>query len=641
MYREAVVANSQMFANFDKYLSMRDLYFPYVGQYNHLSGNKNHLIVCVNGEISFLDKGWEKSFGYKKDALITDIKAVNYDLRIQLNINDMIHKYMPVYIRKLKVKNLSSHKKDVKIFFYHDFRLNETTVGNTALYHPDLKGVVHYREATYLFISICPEISEYTIKKKEESSILEIENGSLSMNPIARGDIDSAVSYNIELDGNEEKEFYYYIVAGHSFDDIEEKLIKLRADTTEHFVEETEIYWKAWLNERKEIKRSIDDEIKELYDRSLLIIKAHMDKDGSIIASADSSIFQRFNKDHYAYSWPRDNSFIVMALDRAGYGHATKRFFEFCVRTLTKKGYFLQKYLPDGSFGSSWHPWIDEKGNPQLPIQEDETALVIWALFSHYQETKDVEFIDRIYNQLVRPAAYFMMNYRDRETGLPRESYDPWEERRGVGTYTCATVFAGLLSASKLAHLTGNLDEARKFKDVAEEVREGILKYLYDESENRFIRMLYRDSSGKIKKDKTVGASLMAVFFTGLLPPDDYRVINTVNAIREKLWIDEGIKGLARFENDEYHRISEKYPGNPWIVTTMWLADWYIAVEKIDEAVELLRWAVKRKSQAGLLAEQYNPETGDPISVTPLTWSHAAFCYTVQNLNKKLYEMGI
>ncbi|MDQ7055451.1 MAG: hypothetical protein Q9M89_02720 [Persephonella sp.] len=127
-----------------------------------------------------------------------------------------------------------------------------------------------------------------------------------------------------------------------------------------------------------------------------------------------------------------------------------------------------------------------------------------------------------------------------------------------------------------------------------------------------------------------------AVYFTGMLPPNDHRVINTVNAIKEKLWVNFGIKGVARFEGDQYHRIDKDYPGNPWIITTMWLADWYIATNQIEEGIKLIKWVVRRQSQAGLLAEQYDPETGNPLSVTPLTWSHAGFCYTVQNLNEKI-----
>jgi GH15 family glucan-1,4-alpha-glucosidase len=60
-------------------------------------------------------------------------------------------------------------------------------------------------------------------------------------------------------------------------------------------------------------------------------------------------------------------------------------------------GFLLHKYNPDGSVGSSWHPWLAPDGSKQLPIQEDETALVLWALWAHFQRFRDVEWTGTLY----------------------------------------------------------------------------------------------------------------------------------------------------------------------------------------------------------------------------------------------------
>ena len=636
MYRELIIGNRQLAVNFDKYLSVRDFYYPHVGMFNHLSGKENKIAVYIDGETHFLDDKWEYSYSYKDSSLNTLSKAINKELNIELTFEDTVHKYMPIFIRKVRIKNLSEKKKNVKVFFFHDFSLCETDVGNTALFHPDLNGIVHYKRDVYLLISIYPELSEFTISKKEFSSIEEIKKGKLLNRLIVRGDIDSAVCYETTVEGKGEEEFFYYILAGNSFDDLEEKKKRIDEEGLNHLVEETEKYWSIWIKEKKDLKYDIPEDIQRLYERSLFIINTHVDRDGGIIASLDSSIFQRFNKDHYSYSWPRDNAFIVMALDKAGFSHVTRKFFEFSARTITKKGYFLQKYAPDGTFGSSWHPWSDSKRNPQLPIQEDETALVIWALYNHYLQTKNIEFIDRMYNRLVRPAANFMVSYINREKGLPEESYDLWEERKGIFTYTSSTVYAGLKSAFYLADITGNEHEAELYRKSAEKIKEAVIKHLYSDKEKRFLRMIKKAEDGRYIEDTSVDASLSAVFFTGLLPFNDERVKNTMEEIERRLWVNKGIGGIARFENDFYHRVDEETPGNPWIITTMWLADWYIEKGDFEKALELLKWVVERQSEAGLLAEQYNPHTGEPLSVVPLTWSHAAFCSTVLKLNEKI-----
>ena len=639
MGREIVLSNGRMFINFDKYLNMRDFYYPYVGLYNHLNGNANGVGVWVDNKFRWLDDSWEFKYRYVKKTLISEVTVTNRELGVEIIFTDTIHKYATAFLRKITVKNLTDKEIEVKICFYHNFNLNETEIGNTAYYHPKLKGLIHYKGNTYLFISATDEDFQfdfdYTVSKRTENSgsWQEIQEGFLSRRKIIQGDIDSAIAVSGRI--KDEKVFFYYIAAGKNYDEIKKLNTKIRKDGIEHLIEETGSFWRAWIVEKDSLHPSISPEIKSMYYRSLLIVRAHVDRNGAIIAANDTTIY-KFNKDHYSYMWPRDGAFTAVALDRAGYTNITKKFFRFCAERITDEGFMLHKYSPDGSAGSSWHPWCDENGNYQLPIQEDETALVIWALYNHYKESKDIEFIDEMYNRLVRPAADFMVSYRDEETGLPKESYDLWEERRGILTYTCSTVYAGLYAASNLADLTGNHEEAQKYRDAANEIRKAIVKHLYDEETGRFVRMIHKYKDGTWMKDTTVESSLALIPELGILPENDYRVINTMKAIGKYLWVNTDVGGIARYQGDYYHRVDEKLPGNPWIVTTLWMANWYIDIEEFENAIEILNWVLRRKSQAGLLAEQYNPYTGEPLSVTPLTWSHSSFCYTVQKLNKKL-----
>jgi GH15 family glucan-1,4-alpha-glucosidase len=98
-----------------------------------------------------------------------------------------------------------------------------------------------------------------------------------------------------------------------------------------------------------------------------------------------------------------------------------------------------------------------------------------------------------------------------------------------------------------------------------------------------------------------------------------------------------------RFEHDSYMR-SDDSPSNAWFICTLWLADFRIAVAKkkgdLKGALEILEWTAKRALPSGVLAEQVNPLTGEPASVSPLTWSHSTFVATVVNYLKKLKEIG-
>jgi glucoamylase len=55
-------------------------------------------------------------------------------------------------------------------------------------------------------------------------------------------------------------------------------------------------------------------------------------------------------------------------------------------------------------------------------------------------------------------------------------------------------------------------------------------------------------------------------------------------------------------------------------------------------ALEILEWTQTRALPSGVLAEQVNPLTGEPVSVAPLTWSHSTFVATVMNYLRKLRE---
>jgi GH15 family glucan-1,4-alpha-glucosidase len=147
----------------------------------------------------------------------------------------------------------------------------------------------------------------------------------------------------------------------------------------------------------------------------------------------------------------------------------------------------------------------------------------------------------------------------------------------------------------------------------------------------------HRPGSGSYQRDSTLDVSLLALPLLGMLEPGDPKVKATVEAIHQRLWCQTQVGGLARYENDYYHQVSwdiEKVPGNPWFIGTLWLARYYISTARshagLERARELLRWAQRHALPSGLLPEQVNPYTGEPLSVSPLTWSHAEYVNTVQ-----------
>lgn len=639
MPRHLALGNGKMLVNFDAELNMRDLYYPRVGEANHILGHRNALGVWVDGAFDWVHSdSWVRTLAYEDETLVSTVRAFHSGLGIQLEMTDAVHHRENLFLKRIEVTNLRDREREVRIFFTHDFCIDESDIGDTSLYDLATDSIIHYkRNICFLISGIGPEegIFQYANGTKRfggnEGTWRDAEDGWLEGNPIAQGSVDSTLSFRLFLDARACGMLDYWIACGRDFEETRRLHRMVRREGVTKLQEETRTYWRAWLGKNRWDFKDLSDQIVQLFMRSLLVIRTQIDQDGAILAANDTDIL-RFNRDHYSYMWPRDGALVAFALDKAGYTELTREFFKFCCRGVSRGGYLWHKYHPDGSVGSSWHPWVCDNG-PQLPIQEDETALVLWALWHHYTRTRSLEFVEESYGRLIKPAGDFMCGYRDPNTGLPLESYDLWEERRGVFTFTASAVWAGLVAACRFAQLFGDDRRARKYEKAAVEVRTGILNHLYDPAEKRFARGATLVDGGVVR-DMTVESSVYGLYGFGVLEADDPRLERTFEAVREGLWVPGAIGGLARYEGDYYFsRGIAGVPGNPWIICTLWLCEWTIGkardVHELNEARELLSWVVDRAFETGILPEQLNPTNGEPLSVAPLTWSHSTFVLAV------------
>ena len=653
MPREIVLGNGNVLINFDRDLNLRDLYYPFVGMENHLAGHKNATGVWSGGKFSWLyEPGWERVKKYRADSLVSEVTARNEEMGLLLSINDAVHHSENIYIKKVKMKNLFSAAREARLLFNNDLSIGGSDVGDTALYDPRTGAVYHYKREYYFLFngrSGADGFYQYTtgIKRfgEQEGTWRDAEDGYLEGNPVAQGSVDSTVSLRVYLPALGEEELYYWVAIGHSFEDVRRSNHFVLEHSPGSLIEETGAFWRNWVNKTGRDFRDLSPAVSGLFNRSLLIVRTQIDNRGAVLAANDSDIMLT-NRDHYSYLWPRDGALVSHAMDQAGYPEVTLPFYRFCQKALTGEGFLWPKYHPDGTVGSSWHPWVRD-GDIQLPVQEDETALVLWALGKFYQKNRDLEFVKSLYDTLITRAAGFLTSYRDPFTGLPLESYDLWEERRGVFTFTASAVYGGLRAAAGFAGLLGDRKNARKWGQAAKEVRAGILKILYSEEQGRFLRGIYYER-GNMVRDETMESSVYGVFAFGVLPAGDQRVSDTMRAVRGGLWVNTGVGGLARYTGDYYFRRSqdlERVPGNPWFICTLWLAQWYIGAAKslpdLEEARALLEWAAAHSTESGVLSEQIHPYTGEPLSVAPLTWSHATFVQAVVEYLQKSAALGI
>lgn len=644
MPRDLPIGNGTLLAAFDSDYQIRDFYYPRVGKENHAQGNTWRFGVWLDGEFSWLNRrDWNMRLDYVSDSLVTEVEARHPRLPLSLVFNDTVDYEKNLLLRRVRVRNLSGVALAPRLFFHTDLNVMENEIGDTVFFDPKNACLIHYKGPRYFLMGCATEtslgVTHFATGTKRhrglEGTWRDAEDGHLGGNPIAQGAVDSVIGIHLEIEPGEESTCHYWLAVGVNYREVEELHQLVAHIGPDRLINRNIDYWGHWVSAGERQLDGLPSLLKKAFRRSLLILRTQIDRGGAVIAANDSDIRQ-FNQDTYSYMWPRDGAVVAQTLDRAGYGSICRRFLEFCTdkavtfnysaSILAESGFLMHKYNPDGSVGSSWQPWLQDE-EMLLPIQEDETALVIWAIWNHYLIHRDIEAIRPFFSPFVTHAADFLLAFRDENTGLPLPSYDLWEERRGIFTYTVATVIGGLRAAAGLAELFAEDERAQAYWSGADEFRAALDQHLYCPREGRFARGILFDD-GEQTRDATVDASLLGLVLFGGYDPLDERMVNTARAVEERLWVKVGSGGVARYEGDTYQRavVRDGVPGNPWVICTLWLAQYRIAAadsrDELERAMPLLIWAAERALPSGVLPEQVHPESGEFLSVSPLTWSH-------------------
>lgn len=655
MSRSLVLGNGHMTVCFDAEGVLRDVYYPYVGLENHVSGYKHRVGLWWDGTFSWLDgRDWMVKIEMVNRSMLGQIIYEHKTNGLKVVMKCVVYNEEPVFVRAVTFFNTNKQAKIVKIFFGQEFAIAETRLRNTAFYDPTKNAIIHYKGRRVFLVNGAAEsggIYDYTVGmfdfEGKAGSYVDAEDGILSKNAVEHGPVDSVISFYADCSGKESVDFYYWVCSAHSIDDVY-KLNQIIIDKTPHgVIHSTTSFWQAWTETISRDFHDLPEPVVNTYYNSLLVLRAHLDHKGGIVASLDSDMLL-YGKDSYAYVWSRDAAFVSIALDKAGYTEVTKKFYEFCFEVMHEDGYMHHRFQPDMSLGSTWQSSIKQKDwlkNKilQMPIQEDETATVIYGLWIHYQHSNDIEFIESIYKSFIEKAAEFMLEFRDKYTKLPIQSYDLWEEVSGVSTYTCAAVCGGLKAAAKFANLLGKYNHAHEYEEAVDELVEAMRSYLFNKDLNSFVRGISVEGISVKKLNVIDASSLFGLWYYEVLPENDPMYKGTLEAVEKFLHHREGIGGYIRYQNDQYYKDGSIGLSNPWIVTTMWELQRKILLAsshaELKEMAKEFDWVIDRLKVLPVMAEQYHPYSGAPISAAPLAWSHSVYVETVLAYLTKMKEL--
>jgi len=598
VFEQGVIGNCMMLGTIGKNGELRYLFWPTIDYPQHMHGSlpgiyHDHVFSWLT------DPPWERKQRYLDDTNILETVFRNGDLEIRAI--DFVFPAKDILARSFSFK--SERDRFLRFFHYTDTHLIENPIGDAAYFDKKNDAIITYKRNYYLAYGGSEKTSGYQCGVHGEGSDAfsdvsdgVLQNNSLSLYLGIRG-VNSCLSWDVNLESHKEKELDVYLCFGI---DKKEAIEFLDFARNNSLFEKTSEKHEKWISTAN-LEFLNNSRVSALVKRSLFLLKAiHCSTEGGFIAAPCL-------EPDYRYCWPRDAAYMAYAFDLYGFHHETRSFYLWCKRAQEDDGSWYQRYYIEARYpGPTWG------------MQCDQGGIILWGTSRHYEFTQDEDFLLEMRESIKRAARHLIDGIL--EDSLVK-SLDLWEERYASNTYTNAAVCAGLRESAKMLDILGDYELSKECKEASENIRNAILNRSWSEEKKRFLKSY-------MPYDDTIDISLLGLDFPfEILRTDDEKMKSTAEQI-EKVF-NYKIGGIGRYPTDVY------YGGNPWILTTLWLAIYYARLGERDKASNLINFVIDKTPELGLMPEQLDKNTGDFVSAFPLGWSHAMFVIALKELENK------
>ena len=626
-YNDAIIGNQNILASFTKQGEILRLLYP-TRDYKQIIDFFHVGLKINDSRLVYLHEDINNIYmqQYEEDTNILNTEVLNTYFNLKVVQTDYASIKENVLVRKYKFTNENTINLDLN-FLVHSSLTSSPENRVSGMCRND--ALIQYNHEYML----CTFSKEKLLSSQINNSKANIEDGKIGDKDYVGMSANSSISYDLgTLKPNETREFELYIFIEDSkigLDNLEKTIDRIRKIDFRTEYEAVKKYWKKYVKDHNGLELDLAEtpknrKIKQIYTRTILLYSLLVNHETGGISAAvevDENLKQCGG---YQYCWPRDAVFTTTAMDILKMKKEVEKFYKsFCKNTQSRNGMWEQRFFTDGRLAPCWG------------YQIDETASVIVGVYNHYKVIEDKKFLkDNL--KMCEKAINFLKKYVEdifQETNKCGISYDLWEEYEGVNLYAVSSIFASFNAMIKIyeelkEEFTKNRvkqenvnKEKETLRNLSVTLREYILKNFYDESKKSLVRNL---------EDKTLDISILGTVIPfELFSPKDKKILNTVERINMTLRTYTG--GYKRFETDTYRE------GKPWIIATLWIAEYYLEIGEKQKAKECFDFVIKTSTEHGFLAEQVNNSTMQPDWVIGLGWSHAMFIETL----KKMIEKGI
>jgi GH15 family glucan-1,4-alpha-glucosidase len=362
--------------------------------------------------------------------------------------------------------------------------------------------------------------------------------------------------------------------------------------------------------------------------RSLITLKALAYKPtGGIVAAPTTSLPERLggarNWD-YRYCWLRDATITLLALMRCGFYDEARAWRVWLERALA--GSPEQVQIMYGVAGERRVPEMEIDWLPgyegACPVRIGNKA-VGQLQIDVYGEVMNALHLARVGGLHADEAAWTLqcLMLEHLETIWTEPDAGLWEVRSGPRQFTFSKVMAwvafdrAIRSAEKFK-LSGPVD---RWRTVRDRIHADVCEKGWNEDIQSFTQ---------VYGGNDFDASLLLMPLLGFLPPDDPRVISTMEAIQRELTFEGFVRRYLT------HKVDDGLPPGEgvFLACSFWMVDNLALQGRMDEAHAMYERLLGLVNDVGLLSEEYDPQTKRFTGNFPQAFSHVALVHTGLNL---------